>query len=435
MTRMVISFIMLVMISCRSKGDLNPQGRQTVYPDYISVTGNSGQPVSLNWIIGKSKACGWECWGDTTTYNYYQPDYYDIYLSTENGSSFTKTYTVKGDLNGSDLALPDNRTYYIRVKAIYTKLQLEISSNIIILSGDSVRQSEIFPFVGQIYTIEKDGDQYMATHNEPLFNKVHSKVVLTGSSKSGKWANWIQDVKTGEQRFIWKTTIPAFGKISPDGKKVLLKVSEINAGRADSHNLHLFDTQTNQFTALTNWKKTISNVVWSPTSDFCSTVFYESPAGEITLATINIVTSKITILRQENLGSFNSLSLLDWLESDSKIYFSEIRNFPEANAKMTLFTIGKEGDKLTKITDFENTTYWYEYSHTYNPTAEKLVFTSRRSGKTGMWVKDIKHNREYQIVNSLTDSYTLLGWKSDNELVYQIISSDGKTNYYSLNVP
>lgn len=435
MSRIVIGFIILLMINCKPKGDLNPEGRQTVYPNYVFMTGNSGQPVVLNWVIGKSKACGWECWGDTTTFNYYKPDYYDIYLSTENENLLKKSLTLKGDLSEINLNLPDNKTYYVQIKAIYRNPKLELSSNIIIISSNQIRQSEPFLFSEQLYILEKDGKQYTDESNKPLFNKARNKILLTGNTKSGEWANWIQDVKTGEQVFMWETQKPIYGKISPDEKKALLVVPETSPTGTDSHNLHLFDIATKRFITLTNWKKTISNAIWSPTSDFCSIVYYDTSTGEIALATINVLTSKINVLRQENLNRFNSISLLDWLESDSQIYFNEIRNFPESYAKMTLFSIDNEGNNLIKVTEFENTTHWYEYSHKYNPVAQKLVFTSRRSGKTGMWVNDIKQKRVYQIVNSLSESYSILGWKDNNELIYQTIDNVGKVGYHSLLIP
>lgn len=435
MNRIVVGFILLLVMSCKPKGDVKPQGKQTVYPDYVFVTGDSGQPVGLNWSIGKSKACGWECWGDTTTFNYYQPSRYDIYLSTENDNSLKKSYSINGDLNETNLNLPDNQTYYVRVKAIYDKPKIELSSNIIIISTNQIRKSEEFSFSEQLYTIAKDGKQYTGSFNRPLLTQAQTKVVLTGNNKSGEWANWIQDVKTGEQIFIWETQKPVYGKISPNEKKVLLVVPEATPIGTDNHNLYLFDITTNSLTPLTNWKKTIVNVVWAPNSDFSSMVYYDRLTGEIELATINVLTSKQNVLRQENLNKFNSISLLDWLESDGQIYFSEIRNFPESYAKMTLLSIDSEGSKLTKVTEFENTTHWYEYSHKYNPAAQKMVFTSRRSGKTGMWVSDIKQKRVYQIINFLPESYSVLGWKDNNQVVYQTIDSTGKMSYYSLSIP
>lgn len=433
MKKIFLFFILATLITCKPKGDPTPEDATTVYPNYVLVSGNSGQTISLNWAIGKSQGCGFECM-NVPNYKYYQPDRYDVYLSTENEKTLRKVATVTGNLNKLDLDLPDKQLYYFQVRVIYNKARLDIASNVILLTGDAIPKSDKIEFQRQSYSIDWQGSQYTANIDATTLLQNQSKTVLTGGDRAGGQANWIQDFKTGEQVFIWKTTRPVSGKISPDGSKALLTTSDLNSDGTYTNNLYLFEVAQRRITPLTTWKKEISNVIWNPSSEFCSLVYFDRASGEVALATINISTAKLNILRQENLNRFNSIAILDWLSYDGQVYFKETIDFPSSTARMTIYSISVNGDKLSKVTAFENTTSWYEYSQTISPNGDKIIFTSRKSGKIGMWLKDVKQNRIFQVVNSLPSYHSIVGWRNNTDFVYQVNDNSGKEQHFSLSL-
>ncbi len=425
-----LSFILVIcgLMACKNKNaDIPPISIEKVYPTYVYLAGDCGREVELKWSLYKPKACGFECFGDNVVYEYFKPDFYKIYASSDK-ANLKLIKQIVDNLDSTILILDKKTSYYVQVKAVYIAKNIEISSSIIMVSSDDLPQRQDFTLSNQYPTFDLQGVKYESNLYWPIIDKNQNLVIHSGGDNKGNWVNWIQDISTGKQVFIWKNSFPSYGKISPDGKKAIMVRTERTQGKEVS-DLFLFDIDTQKITQVTNWGSQSYTFFWSPNSQAIAIGYSDYQANELVLATMDLTTKSLKKIVTKDLKKFDSVWLLDWLK-DNSIRFGETLNFPDSyNSKATLYNLNVANGNINKMADLENTGLWYEYGFKYNESGTKLAFTSRRSGKDAIWVKDLLTGRDYGIGNNINSSGTINGWKNDKEIIYRTTINNADKHY------
>jgi Tol biopolymer transport system component len=426
-----LSFILVIfgLMACKNKNaDVSPISIEKVYPTNIFLAGDCGREIKLKWGIYKPKPCGFECFGDNVVYEYIKPDFYKIYASSDK-ANLKLLRQVDNNTDSVSIVLEKKTSYYVQIKAIYLIQNKEVSSSLIMVSSDDLPRPQDVTLSNQYATFDLQGVKYESNLYSPILDKNQNLVIHSGGDNKGNWVNWIQDINTGRQVFIWENERPSWGKISPDGKKVVMVKTEQIQGGKEAKDLFLFDIDTQKITQITNWGSQFYTFFWSPNSQSITVTYSDYQANESVLAIMDLATRNLKKITSKALNKFDSVWLLDWLK-DNSIRFGETLNFSDSyNSKATLYSLNVSNGNISKIGNLENTGIWYEYSFKYNESGTKLVFTSRRSGKDAIWVKDLTTGRAYGIENNIHSSGTINGWKSDKEIVYRI-STNTADKYY-----
>lgn len=427
----VLGLLYILLLSCRDKGtQISPV---KVYPSGISLKGISGTSVNLSWQVYGGYYCGWECFPDENDYKHIVPDYYEVYTGTSK-RNLSRYKVISGKINNLNEILPQNQSFYIQIKAIYSAGAKEVVSNIIMVSSDKIPQSQHLETQYKGFTIDNQGEKFVSfwVIRPTVLND--SKAILVGENNKNEYGTWFQDKTNNKQVWLWKNITSAAW--SPDKRKIIL--SKLIDKKIESVNeLYIFDSESFQLEPIPFKGKNVISFSWSPDSKslvFCSSdslsnyKIYKKEVGVTDIVTLLEINNN-TVAFHAGTQAIEGFYSLKWKDTD-EIIVQKSLTYIKGNQVLgehQIYSFNLNNKTLVRASVFEDND-WTEWSLASNDSGSKIAFVSRRSGYVALWIKDVLKNRMYQLSNQvcLSCNLTFNEWITNNELVYSTSNNNSE---------
>jgi len=349
------------------------------------------------------------------------PDYYEVYLSKDKGTSWEMIRTLDTTFINSSFTIPglvNGNLYYVYLKETYTNTKTSKNTNVALFVPSAFK-----PAYSLILTNYSDNDLYSFDWNSSNNDIVYATTFYEFKPGYAAASLFISRSDNEQQLVDINAWFPHFNK---DGTKISYSSDkgEIFDGKLMPEHIAIYDVNTKTTNRITAGYSVKRYPVWSPDNSQIAFSYSEKSDESLRIALLNSDNHSRKTLQTESGLDQKILSYSQirpaWSADGKHIYFTLwfSTDFNINPGLYDIYRIGTNGGIPEPVLDSP----WTECTPVISPDNSKLAFLSDYSGKLQIWVYDYTNNKFSQPFD--TDIYSFevvwsqLKWKNNNTILF-----------------
>lgn len=396
-----------LLFACDEDSEKRPQ--KIWEPKPVGVIGDG--KVSLGWLNGVIFLLIYR------PFDYVDPDKFEIYISKDDLSNFTKLAELENDESYSYTVndLKNDIPYYFYMTSIKKGFETLVSDTIMIIPNKESKYKELFTqsgnnsIVSAALSNSKDKIAYVnKSFDYEDADSIKKSLVLMASNIDGSDKSVI-DISSYEPNWSSYDT------------KLIFRTDKnsINEGIGFPSKLAIYDFKSDSVNQLT-FNEDYHN--YSPEfSEDGNSILYISTKNETDYTKKNIWKMNIADLETIQITDLESSEFIDferavWLDNENMIFNAITNNYKYRIFRSPIYNFNYEPF-------FES--QWDDYCPSLSPDKRKLAFFSDRSGALEIWIYYIDENK-YKQVTGYEDNFGFykdwnkINWYDNENIILSI---------------